>query len=65
MRVETGRAAAGVRVGSGARTALVMAIALAVLWLLAFEHGQLLGSTGVFLHELTHDGRHLLGLPCD
>jgi hypothetical protein len=65
MRVETGQATAGVRVGSGARTALVVAIALAVLWLAAFEHGQLLGSTGVFLHELTHDGRHLLGLPCD
>jgi hypothetical protein len=65
MRVGTGQAAAGVRVGSGARTALVMAIALALLWLLAFENGQVLGSTGVFLHELTHDGRHLLGLPCD
>jgi hypothetical protein len=65
MRMEAGQAAAGVRVGSGARTVLVVAIALAVLWLAAFEHGQLLGSTGVFLHELTHDGRHLLGIPCD
>ena len=23
-----------------------------------------LGQTGMFLHELFHDGRHLLGVPC-
>ena len=25
---------------------------------------QALGQTGSFLHELFHDGRHLLGVPC-
>jgi hypothetical protein len=40
---------------------------LLVLWMVTFEAGpvsQSLGQAGSFLHELFHDGRHLLGVPC-
>lgn len=46
---------------------LVLALALLLLWLIAFEGGSLSEMTGrssAFLHELFHDGRHLLGVPC-
>jgi hypothetical protein len=45
----------------------VLAAAVAVLWAVAFEGGvlsQALAGTGSFLHELFHDGRHLVGVPC-
>lgn len=41
--------------------------ALLALWLVSFDNGQLtsvLDNTGSFAHELFHDGRHLLGVPC-
>lgn len=43
------------------------AAALAVMWLVGFDNGQVSGaldSTGSYLHELFHDGRHVLGVPC-
>lgn len=46
---------------------LALAAAVALLWLVTFEEGavsELVGSTGSFLHELFHDGRHLVGVPC-
>jgi len=48
-------------------TALAVLAALAVLWLVTME-GSLIsrasaGAPG-YLHELFHDGRHLLGVPC-
>ena len=46
---------------------LLLIGALLVLWLVTFEAGpvsQALGQAGSFLHELFHDGRHLLGVPC-
>jgi hypothetical protein len=46
---------------------LVLLAAVAVLWLVTFEGGvvsEALGQAGSFLHELFHDGRHLLGVPC-
>jgi hypothetical protein len=36
---------------------------VAVLYVVGFEQGALTGHTA-FLHELFHDGRHLLGVPC-
>lgn len=45
----------------------LMAVALFALWLVTFEGGpasHALGQAGSFLHELFHDGRHLLGVPC-
>jgi len=44
---------------------LVMAAVL--FWVVTMEGGMVshaLGQTGMFLHELFHDGRHLLGVPC-
>ena len=43
------------------------ALALGTLWAVTFEGGVVsnaLSDTGSFLHELFHDGRHLLGAPC-
>ena len=48
-----------------------LALAVALFWIVAFENSQLLtlvgakaAASGNFLHELFHDGRHLLGVPC-
>ena len=46
---------------------LVLAAAVALLWLVSLEGGlvsDVIGGTPAFLHELFHDGRHLLGVPC-
>lgn len=46
------------------RPALVAAaLAMVALFLMAFDQGGL-SQTGLWLHEVVHDGRHLLGLPC-
>lgn len=42
--------------------ALVPLLLLA-LWLVAFDQGAI-SQAGNALHELMHDGRHLLGVPC-
>ncbi len=42
-------------------------LATALFWLVTMEGAMVshaLGQTGSFLHELFHDGRHLLGVPC-
>jgi len=36
---------------------------LAVLYVVGFEQGGLTAKTP-FMHELFHDARHLLGVPC-
>jgi hypothetical protein len=48
-----------------------LALAVALFWIVAFENSQLLqlvgakaAASGNFFHELFHDGRHLLGVPC-
>jgi Probable cobalt transporter subunit (CbtB) len=46
---------------------VLLATALAALWLVALDNGQASGmvdSTGTLLHELFHDARHLSGAPC-
>lgn len=42
---------------------LLAGLALLVLWLVSFDQGQL-SQAGALLHELMHDGRHVLGVPC-
>jgi len=42
-------------------------VAVLLFGLVTMEGGMVshaLGQTGSFLHELFHDGRHLLGVPC-
>ena len=46
---------------------LVAAVALALFWTVMLEAGAVsaaVGQSGPFLHELFHDGRHLVGVPC-
>lgn len=45
----------------------LLAVAALALWLVTFDNGQLTGVLDrgdLFVHELFHDGRHLLGVPC-
>jgi cobalt transporter subunit CbtB len=43
----------------------ILALALtAVLYLLGVDQGATSLVPGTMLHELAHDGRHLLGFPC-
>ena len=43
----------------------VAALALFCLYLLSQENGALLSAAQAeYLHELTHDARHALGVPC-
>ena len=45
-------------------TALAVVAALLLLtYLVAFDQGAV-SQSGMLLHELMHDGRHLLGVPC-
>jgi hypothetical protein len=41
----------------------VIIMLLALAYLVAFDQGAL-SRSGMYLHELMHDGRHLLGVPC-
>lgn len=41
----------------------VVLFALLVLYLVGFDQGAV-SRSGMLLHELMHDGRHLLGVPC-
>lgn len=43
--------------------AAVIMFAFLVLYLVGFDQGAI-SRSGMFMHELMHDGRHLLGLPC-
>ena len=44
---------------------LLLAFAVFTLYLLAQENGALLSAPAAeMLHELTHDARHALGVPC-
>jgi hypothetical protein len=62
--------AAALRTG---RTALpvwawpVLTLALALLYAVTLDGGFVsarVADSGIYLHELFHDGRHLLGVPC-
>lgn len=41
----------------------VVLLAGLALYLVGFDQGAI-SRSGMYLHELMHDGRHLLGLPC-
>lgn len=68
VSTSTTAAKAGVAVVVASVAVLVALVALYAVFL---DQGQLLtpamgklASTANFLHELAHDGRHLLGAPC-
>jgi hypothetical protein len=41
----------------------VVMLLLLLAYLVAFDQGAI-SQGGMYLHELMHDGRHLLGVPC-
>lgn len=43
--------------------AAVVLLAMLALYLVGFDQGAI-SRGGMYMHELMHDGRHLLGLPC-
>lgn len=46
---------------------VLVALAVVVMYLVAFEAGPVstaLGQGAALLHEAFHDGRHALGVPC-
>ena len=56
---------------AAAITGIAVVLALVVLYAVFLDQGQLLSpvlgklaATANYLHELAHDGRHLLGAPC-
>ena len=42
----------------------VLALALATVYALTMENGATLQAGATVLHEMFHDGRHFLGVPC-
>jgi hypothetical protein len=40
------------------------AFALTTVYALTMENGATLQAGATFMHELFHDGRHMLGIPC-
>ncbi len=43
---------------------LVVALAMFAIYALTLENGATLKTAATTLHELFHDGRHFLGVPC-
>ncbi|WP_137725981.1 CbtB domain-containing protein [Prescottella subtropica] len=43
--------------------AAVVLLAMLALYLVGFDQGAI-SRSGMYMHELMHDGRHLLGVPC-
>lgn len=43
---------------------LAVALAVAVAYAVSMENGVVLRAGAATLHELFHDGRHFLGVPC-
>ncbi|WP_332603523.1 CbtB domain-containing protein [Arthrobacter sp. S2(2024)] len=56
-----GCAAAACRSRRG--SVLAVSASLVILYLIQFDAGQL-SQSGMLPHEIMHDGRHLLGVPC-
>jgi hypothetical protein len=44
--------------------AAVAILALIALYAVFIDNGNLVSATGSYLHEFSHDGRHLFGAPC-
>lgn len=49
--------------GELARWSLAALAALLVLYVMGLDQGAV-SQSGTLMHELMHDGRHLLGFPC-
>jgi hypothetical protein len=49
---------------SPVRAWLALLVVLAALYLVTVENGAVLADGARHLHELFHDGRHFLGVPC-
>lgn len=45
-----------------ASTAVI--VALIALYAVFMDNGNIIAATGNYLHEFSHDGRHLFGAPC-
>ncbi|HEX2192837.1 MAG TPA: hypothetical protein VHH09_06545 [Acidimicrobiales bacterium] len=43
---------------------LIVALALVAVYALTLENGAALRAGASVVHELFHDGRHFLGVPC-
>jgi hypothetical protein len=43
---------------------LLMLVAIAAVYLMAYDNGLALQSAAATAHEFFHDGRHFLGVPC-
>ena len=43
---------------------LVLTLALVAVYALTLENGATLRSGATVVHEMFHDGRHFLGVPC-
>ena len=43
---------------------LALALTALTLYFVGVEQGATSVFSGAFMHELVHDGRHLLGFPC-
>lgn len=59
--------AAGPGIAAPTWGVLAAAVALALLWAVLLEAGAVsaaIGQSSPILHELFHDGRHLVGVPC-
>lgn len=56
------RPADGISVPTWAWAVVVLALALA--YAVSMENGAVLKAGATTLHELFHDGRHFLGVPC-
>ncbi len=39
-------------------------VALIALYAVFMDNGHIISATGSYLHEFSHDGRHLFGAPC-
>lgn len=44
--------------------AVAAVVALVALYAVFVDNGNLVSATGGYLHEFSHDGRHLFGAPC-
>ena len=55
--------AAAESVGTAIVAVGIVLLALLTLYLVGFDQGAI-SRSGMYMHELMHDGRHLLGLPC-
>ncbi|MEU8886808.1 CbtB-domain containing protein [Streptomyces sp. NPDC048442] len=44
--------------------AAAVIVALIALYAVFMDNGHIISATGSYLHEFSHDGRHLFGAPC-